>query len=313
MMDSAPLFSVVIPAYNCESTVASAIRSALDQTEPSREVIVVDDGSRDGTAASVESIRHDDLRLIRQANRGVSAARNAGIAVATGRFVAFLDGDDLWLPTYLQSARRALVSAPAADVAYTDAYAFDAGSGRVLRQTVMHPWLPARAPTDSDTFLLELIKANFIYNSATISRQLLDEVHGFDETMHTQDDYDLWLRLALRHARFARMDEPQGLYRMHPGQKSRNLLKVVPGLVELLHRIPIDELPSEEHRRVLAQRRREEERELRILTGKAPVARAARWPRPVLGRLLLAAGLRKSWYAVPPPQIAAAFPDLRSA
>ena len=149
-MASTPLFSVVIAAYNCESTVGAAVRSALQQTESSREVLVVDDGSTDGTAAAVEAIGDEGARLIRQPNRGAAGARNAGIAAATGRFVAFLDGDDLWLPTYLEAGRRALTAAPGADMAYTDAYAFDGATGRVRQQTAMH-WRQPGVPPPTAT------------------------------------------------------------------------------------------------------------------------------------------------------------------
>lgn len=311
-MQGTPLFSVVIAAYNCESTVESAVRSALDQTEPSREVIVVDDGSVDGTATVVESIADDSVRLIRQENRGSAGARNAGAAASTGRFVAFLDGDDLWLPTYLEAAGRALSSAAGADIAYTDAYAFDGATGRVRVQTAMHWWQPASPPADSAEFLLELLKANFIYNSVTIEKAAFDDVGGFDETIRTHEDYDLWLRLALGGHRVVRMDGPQALYRMHADQKSRNQLNVARAVSELLNRIPMDELPSEEHRTMLAQRRSGVDRRLRILEGEAPVARLAVWPRYVLSRIRLALGARESWYSVPPDAIVAAFPDLTS-
>jgi glycosyltransferase involved in cell wall biosynthesis len=311
-MTNAPLFSVVIAAYNCEATVASAVRSALDQTEHSREVIVVDDGSTDGTAAVVESIASDAVRLIRQANQGSAGARNAGIAAASGRWVAFLDADDLWLPTYLEAALRALDSVPDAVMAYTDAYAFEAASGRVRRQTAMHWWQPASTPADRDSFLLELLKGNFIYNSTTVSRQLLDELGGFDETERTHEDYELWLRILYRGHLPVRMAEPQALYRLHPAQKSRVAINVAHSVVAILARVPLEDLPSDEHRRVVLERRRRGEQGLRLVTGRAPLARTARIPRSLVSRLWLASGLRESWYAVPPPEITAAFPDLSS-
>jgi glycosyltransferase involved in cell wall biosynthesis len=311
-MASTPLFSVVIAAYNCESTVAAAVRSALRQTEPGREVIVVDDGSTDGTAAAVEAIGDDGVRLIKQPNRGSAGARNAGIAAARGSFVAFLDGDDLWLPRYLEAGRRAVTAPPGADMAYTDAYAFDGATGRVRRQTAMHWWQPSSAPVDRDSFLLELLRDNFIYNSVIISRKLLEDVGGYDESVQTHEDYDLWLRIALRGNVPVRISEPQALYRMHPGQKSRNALNVAHAVVAILDRIPADQLPTDDHRRVLAGRKREVDQTLRILTGKAPVRRAARLPRHLVSRVWLASGLRESWYPTPPAEIAAAFPDLTS-
>jgi len=100
MPETAPLISVVIPLYNKAAYVVRAIESALAQGEAIREVVVVDDGSTDDSAARVEALAHPRVRLIRQANGGVSAARNRGIEAACGDYVAFLDADDVYLPGF---------------------------------------------------------------------------------------------------------------------------------------------------------------------------------------------------------------------
>lgn len=97
----APRLSVVIPLYNKEKFIVRAVESALSQGPAVREVIVVDDGSTDSGPALATAIRDDRVRLIQQENRGVSAARNAGIEAASGEFLAFLDADDAWLPGYV--------------------------------------------------------------------------------------------------------------------------------------------------------------------------------------------------------------------
>ena len=104
--------SVVIPLYNKAAEIGRAVRSVLAQTLPPREVIVVDDGSTDGGADEVERMASSVVRLVRQENRGVSAARNRGIAMASGRYVALLDGDDRWQPQYLEQVWRLIARYP---------------------------------------------------------------------------------------------------------------------------------------------------------------------------------------------------------
>src|SRR5262249_39213835 len=98
----APLVSVVLPAYNAERTIAASLASIAAQTVTELEVIVVDDGSTDDTIRVAKSTDRGDLRVISQANAGHAAARNTGVSAARGRYVAFLDADDLWLPEKLE-------------------------------------------------------------------------------------------------------------------------------------------------------------------------------------------------------------------
>jgi glycosyltransferase involved in cell wall biosynthesis len=126
-MSSRPAtFSVVIPAYNTADTLGEAIDSVLAQTRQDFEIIVVDDGSSDDTAAVAEGFGDRRIRVYRQENAGPSAARNRGIAEALGEYVSSLDSDDLWLPDYLAEMGRALEENPRADFAYTHAWILDA-------------------------------------------------------------------------------------------------------------------------------------------------------------------------------------------
>src|SRR5690606_27199889 len=95
-----PLISVIIPAYNAEATIVEAVESVLAQTYRPLEVLIIDDGSSDATAALIEN-KYESVRVIRQSNAGPSAARNHGIREAKGAWVAFLDADDRWLPEKL--------------------------------------------------------------------------------------------------------------------------------------------------------------------------------------------------------------------
>jgi len=116
LAEAPALVSAVVPAYNAEATLAETLRSVAAQTWPALEIIVVDDGSTDGTAAIAEALARTDprLRLIRTANRGVSAARNEGISAARGRWVAPVDADDLWHPTKIEKQMEAAARRPSA-------------------------------------------------------------------------------------------------------------------------------------------------------------------------------------------------------
>ncbi len=193
---SAPRFSVIIAAYNAERTVAAAVRAALAQTVGDLEVIVVDDGSQDRTAAVVQQLGDPRVQLLSQVNKGPAVARNLAIGESHGTYLSFLDSDDLWLPRYLELAGAALDRTERAGFAYTDAYVFDPVSGRVRRETAMQPFKPPiPPPADSEGFLLELLRRNFVYGSATVPRHVLDEVGGWNTSRVQAEDYELWLRI----------------------------------------------------------------------------------------------------------------------
>ena len=307
---AAPEFSVVLPAFNAESTIASAIRSALQQTRADLEVVVVDDGSADGTAAAVEETGDSRVRLVSQPNRGVSAARNAGIAAARGRYVAFLDSDDLWLPRYLELAAEALRSVGRPGFAYTDAYAFDPMTGMVGPRGMVGRRPPVPPPTDPSEFLLELLERNFVHVSTTVPREVLEAVGGFDAAATPAEDYGLWLRIAVSGYDVAWIPGKNALYRIHPEQASRDELKLRRGEAAALRTIQVEDLPTPSHRALLERRRHKLEHELRLLQGGAPLAGAARKFRRRIGRLRSAAGLGLSCRERPPAEVAAAFPDL---
>jgi GT2 family glycosyltransferase len=304
-VDPLPQFSVVVPAYNTEATVAAAVRSVIGQTQPDLEVIVIDDGSTDATAASVESIADPRLRVLRQPNRGLASARNAGMAAARGRYITLLDSDDLYLPRYLELTQAALESSPDVGIAYTDAYVFDASSGKVRRRSAMaRSAPPVPPPPDRDGFLIELLRRNFVYVAAAIPRHVIDAVGGFDESRTSAEDYELWLRILIAGYRAVRIEGQQALYRKHPGQMSRDLVTMTSNLLAVYEGLRMEDMPSDAHRDLLAQRRHSVARELRILTRVA-------WLIPQ--RLITAlkrAGIGESWYDPPPAEVLAAFPDL---
>jgi GT2 family glycosyltransferase len=302
----APRFSVVMAAFNAAGTVRSAIGSVLAQTNPDLELIVVDDGSTDGTAEAVAGVDDPRVRYVAQANRGPAAARNTGIAQARGEYVAFLDSDDLFLPSYLERSEAALRAVPGAGFAYTDAYVFDDLTGKVRRRSAMarnRP--PDPPPADPRAFLLELLGRNFIYVAVTLPREVLDRLGGFDESLKGPEDYELWLRILIHGYRAAWIPGRAALYRKHGSQLSRNLVTMTRNLVAVYDGINPEDLPSAAHRALLERRRHETRRQLRFYSRFSRLV-------PLLGVLgsLKRAGISEAWYGEPPAEIAAAFPDL---
>ncbi|HYB27421.1 MAG TPA: glycosyltransferase [Solirubrobacteraceae bacterium] len=304
-MNAHPRFSVVIAAFNAAGTVSSAVRSVLTQTNPDLEVIVVDDGSTDGTDDVVRRIDDPRVRYLSQPNRGPAAARNAGIEQARGKYVAFLDSDDLYLPSFLERGERALKETPGAGFAYTDAYVFDAVSGKVRRRSAMdrnRP--PVPPPADREAFLLELLRRNFVYVAVIVPSTVLERVGGFEESLKGPEDYELWLRILTRGYRAAWISGRQALYRKHAAQLSGNVVTMTRSLCAVYEGLRMEELPGPEHRELLVRRRRETRHELRLQSrfgGLLPLGLVSRLKR---------AGIGESWYDSPPADIAAAFPDL---
>jgi len=193
-----PQISVVMTAWNREAYIRQAIRSALAQTVRDFELIVVDDGSTDATSAVVESMADPRVRLIRCAHEGRRRALNTGLAGARGAHVAFLDGDDLWHPRFLESMCAALgPSAPHVGMAYSAYRLFLDGNP----PWDASQWLPHRPPVPGGSILRPLLRFNFISQIAVlITRACLDAVGGFEGAdSGYSGDWDLWLRIAERY------------------------------------------------------------------------------------------------------------------
>jgi Glycosyl transferase family 2 len=302
--------SVVIPAFNAARTIRAAVGSALRQSVPVLEVIVVDDGSTDDTAQVVAGVGDPRVRLVTRANGGPSAARNAGIAAAQGDWVAFLDADDLWLPRYVEAATAALSAARNPGFAYTDAYVFHAGRGQVKQGSAMDALDPP--PPDRASFLAALLRRNFVFTSATVPAAVLSAVGGYDESLPLSEEYDLWLRILAAGFDPVWMGGRLAIYRMHPGQSSHQVLAMKRTAARVYHGLPEEDMPSEDARQALLERRAAADREVAIVAGQAGRASVARRARNVLGAIRKRAGLTWSWYDDPPAEISEAFGDLRT-
>lgn len=185
-----PRVTVIIPTYNRAVLLKEAIDSVLDQDFNDFELIVVDDGSTDTTAHLLLSYRQS-IRVIQTDRMGVSAARNSGISVAKGEYIAFLDSDDLYLRKKLSAQISFMEAQPAAKICYTDEI--------WIRKGVRVNPKKRHAKYSGWMFEKCLPLCIISPSSVLMTRGLLDEVGLFDETMHVCEDYDLWLRIAVRY------------------------------------------------------------------------------------------------------------------
>jgi glycosyltransferase involved in cell wall biosynthesis len=218
------LLSVVIPCFNASRYIAAAIRSVQDQNWDKLEIIVVDDGSTDGSADLVAS-QFPAVKLIRQANQGAAAARNLGVSQAQGSWIAFLDADDVWLPGKLSAQSDRLRADPAARVAYT---AWQVWPGETPSPGVAElATLLAGADDElrwagpSGWIYPDLLLDCALWTSTVVAhRTVFDEVGVFDTGLRIGEDYDLWLRVS-RITRILRVNRPCALYRAHPASITR--------------------------------------------------------------------------------------------
>lgn len=213
----APLVSVIMPAYNARLYIAEAMRSVLDQDYPNIELIVIDDGSTDGSAECAETFGAV-VKVVRQANSGVAAARNRGLAEARGELIAFIDADDLWLPGKLSAQVEYLRQHPETAVVYG-----------IFSRWCANPdgsFTPPAAPVVNDPqnplvarhsgwIYTELLFDNIIHViTAMIRREVVGKLGGFDESLPTGEDYDFWLRMS-RHFRADKLNRVLAYYRMN--------------------------------------------------------------------------------------------------
>ncbi len=208
--------SVVIPAYNCSATIGRTLDSVRAQSFQPLEVVVVDDGSEDATAARVEQAAVEQasaglpaLRLLRAERGGPYRSRNLGIAETSGEYVAFLDADDLWAPDKIARQVAVLDGDPEAGLCHTAVVHIDAAD-RALR--LRHPCEAYRGAC----FHRLLVRNGITTSAVLVRRALLERLGGFDDAFTARGDWEMWTRLA-RVARVACVPEPLTFYREHPG------------------------------------------------------------------------------------------------
>ena len=190
-----PAFSIVIPLYNKVHSIADTVASVLSQQLCDFELIIVDDGSTDGSAQMVERIRDDRIRLIKKENGGVSSARNTGIGLATASHIAFLDADDRWLPSFLEDMHALTRDFPDAGI-YGAAYWCQTQDVHVRENVGLPEDFRGCIPSYFDQAVRHFL---FWTSAVVIKKTALRQTGGFNENISFGEDLDLWFRLALEH------------------------------------------------------------------------------------------------------------------
>jgi glycosyltransferase involved in cell wall biosynthesis len=292
------LISVVMPCYNAAPYVEEAITCLLQQTYPQVELIIVDDGSTDGSNAIIERLAAsspDRITVLHQANSGPYAARNFGLAHAHGNFVAFLDADDTWHPDALNQLHAAITES-IADVAYCGWQ--NVGEGVANTQ----PHIPPNY-AESDAVALFLQSCPWPINGVLVRRPLIDTLRGFSERLPTAMDYDLWLRMLATHPVVVRVPEVLSFYRHYPRGDAH-----IPRWRQVLDAIAVRETFVRHHPAHIAHLSRAE-RDARVYGSLLPEAYRCHWRRDTdSSRRLFRRAFRKSdWKARDAKYILASF------
>ncbi len=218
-----PTVTVVIPTYNAIDYLPTTLESALNQTFTDFEIVIIDDGSTDTTAQWLGNLADARIKIILQTNQSVAVARNRGIAESQGKYIAFLDSDDLWEPTKLEKQVQCLEANP--DVGLVNVGTKNIDERGNYLATVM--------PLEIEgNVWQQIIEENIILCGSVpmIRRSCFEEVGVFDGNLLSAEDWDMWIRLAAKYP-FGLIREPLVLYRQHLKSKSNNLEK------HLFHRL----------------------------------------------------------------------------
>jgi glycosyltransferase involved in cell wall biosynthesis len=236
-----PLVTAIIPAFNAARTLRSAADSVLRQTLDDLELVIVDDGSFDETPDLALRIEDRRVRVVRQANAGAAAARNTGIEQSRGRWVAFLDADDLWLPQKLVRQIEAMRRSGS-----------DVAQAGVISVNDELQSLEARLCTPSGDPLMDFLRFRnmpAVMETLIASRSRLEAIGGFSSDLVILEDWDIMIRLA-RSGGVLNMTEPLALYRVHAGSRSRDLsIHIEPGHLVLQRLFADPHLPERVRRR----------------------------------------------------------------
>ena len=234
-----PTVSVIVPAYNVAPYIAATVESVLAQTYRDFELIVVNDGSTDETEAQLAAFR-DDVIYLTQANGGVMRARNAGLARARGRYLALLDGDDIWEPDFLSTLVGLLETDPQFTAVFPNARFL---ASPKFPDRLYQDVYPASEPVSFDRVLR---RECYIFCSLVMRRSALELVGDFDESLPGQgaEDFDLWLRMLRAGCRFGFMRAPLVQYRWRPGSLSNTGVGLLRCLLAVYEKMLAGELTA---------------------------------------------------------------------
>lgn len=265
---AAPMVSVVIPAYNVSAFIAETLRSVFAQRFRNFEVIVVNDGSPDTPEleAALAPFR-DQIVYLAQRNAGPSAARNAAIRQARGTYVAFLDGDDLWLPDYLAEQVGRATADPSLAVVYGDVEIIGdpSSAGKTAREL--------NASVEEASFLSLLsARCTFTTSCAMVRRDWCVNVGLFDPALRRSEDLDLWLRIAHAGGRFSASRKVIAQYRRHGGGASSDLQAMADAKLAVMDKCERTLMLSAEARAAIELSRSRERAVKQFLVGKQAFA-----------------------------------------
>lgn len=244
-----PAVSVIVPAYNTAPFIADTLASVLAQTMADFEIVVVNDGSPDTPELERELTPfRDRIRYIVQDNRGLSAARNTGIAAAAGRYIALLDSDDTWEPEYLQRQLEVL-ERDQLDIVYANATTFGDPLRAGRRFMDVHP------STGDVTFESLVTQRCNVMVSVLARREALVDAGLFDESLRSSEDFDMWLRVLLNGGRIGYQREPLVGSRLRKGSLSANGVSMCQHIVRVLDKVAADARVTAPQRALVAERR----------------------------------------------------------
>lgn len=215
--------SVIIPTYNCGRFIAQAIDSVLAQTFQDFEIIVVDDGSNDDTRKIINRYG-EKVKYLYQQQTGVSCARNRGINASTGRFIAFLDADDLWLPTKLEKQMELFHSAENIGMVFTENCLFDS-QGVFKKKTGKRRLMNGNLARN--IFLL----SGVVTPTVMVKKNILDEIGGFEESLMCAEDDNLWIRIAALY-KVRLIDEPLAKIRDHESRLTKEKSLIIQSIFQ---------------------------------------------------------------------------------
>lgn len=219
-------YSIVIAAHDAEPTLGAAIESVFEQRSHDWELVVVDDGSTDGTAAVADAVSEDPRVVsVRQEHSGTATARNRGAELASGDYLVFLDADDMLLPDYLESQTAFIATHPGFDIySCNGELLLPDGTRRVF-------WRDSRFGQPFSLSAEDQIEESSILLMAAITPRVLELTGGF-RTLHSED-YDFWLRALLLGARHIYNPAVLAVYRRHEGQRTRFLVAEAESFLEI--------------------------------------------------------------------------------
>ena len=241
--NSSPLVSVIVPTFNRRAWIEVCLDSILEQSYPKIEIIVVDDGSNDGTAEWIRSKReYAGVTVHVQENSGASVARNNGIKLATGELIVFIDSDDMLLPNHIEKAVGVFNEFPETGIFCCDSRMIDTDGAVLFDGATWHQNLSSikKLRIESGFRPLEdVFRFSNCFPGFTLRREVFDELGGFDQSIFPADDYDLALRVAGSRWKVFYLHEPLCLRREHDGQCSgiQNSVKTCRKLTEALNRV----------------------------------------------------------------------------